>query len=72
MAAPNINDRVCVGCGDPEHGDVYSFCLVHGVCKGCRNPERGDVVKGDFSRSCPMHGIVAEDRRAEMLAREQT
>lgn len=25
------------------------------------------MTKGDLSRTCPIHGVVAEDRRAELL-----
>jgi hypothetical protein len=66
----SINEPVCIGCPDPARGQTYSFCLVHGRCVGCPNPRRGDVTKGDLSRACPVHGVVAEDQRAALLGRE--
>ncbi len=55
----------------PEHGVTYDFCLIHGILRGCRNPDRGDTSRGDLSRDCPMHGILAEEARANMAARRE-
>jgi hypothetical protein len=45
--------------------NMWRYCETHSahLCRGCANPTRGDVSRGDLSRHCPIHGVVADEAR---------